>query len=356
MKTQAARSSSLYPSSLDDHVADLAHHFSRSANQAKAVEYLRLAGMQAIARGALPQAVQNLEGALALLRTFPEGPARDQLELQVLSPLGTAYIAVRGYAAPEVGPAFHRARELCDRIGSPQERFAVVWGNFAWRIVRGEMDLSLDLASEALDHAERLDDPGVWMEALFLMGVTLYYRGDFLGALVQYEKALAHYDDDHERTRMWATRVGEHAGVTHRCYLALTLWQLGHAEQALKVNREMLELARSIDHPFSLAYGLHHTSWLYQYLGRSTDILAKSGEQIRFSSEQGFPLFRATGIVYGAAGLLLQGQEKKGVARTHQGTRCVPSHWSGARPSLLFRPFGQRLDRTRGVQGTLTMH
>ena len=69
-----------------------------------------------------------------------------------------------------------------------------------------------------------------------------------------------------ERTRMWAVRVGEHAGVTHRCYLALTLWQLGYAEEALKVNREMLELARSIDHPFSLAYALHHTSWLYQYL------------------------------------------------------------------------------------------
>ena len=29
----------LYPSSLDDHLADLAHHYSRSANQAKAVEY-----------------------------------------------------------------------------------------------------------------------------------------------------------------------------------------------------------------------------------------------------------------------------------------------------------------------------
>ena len=34
----------LYPSSLDDHLADLAHHYSRSGNQAKAVEYLRLAG------------------------------------------------------------------------------------------------------------------------------------------------------------------------------------------------------------------------------------------------------------------------------------------------------------------------
>ena len=298
----------LYPSSLDDHLPDLAHHYSRSGNQAKAVEYLRLAGSQAMARGALHQAVQNLESALALLKTFPESPSRDQLELQILSPLGTAYIAVRGYAAPQVGPTFHRARQLCERIGGPQEQFAVVWGNFAWRIVRGEMDLSLDLAGEAIDHAKKLDDPGVWMEALFLMGVTLYYRGDFAGARQQYETALARYDDDRERTRMWAVRVGEHAGVTHRCYLALALWHLGYAEEALKVNREMLELARSIDHPFSLAYALHHTSWLYQYLRQPKEALAICREQISFAADQGFPLFHATGIVYEAGGSLLQGQ------------------------------------------------
>ena len=173
-------------------------------------------------REALHEAVENFESSLSLLRTFPEGSARDQLELQVLNPLGTAYIAVRGYASPEVGPVFQRARALCDKIGEPHQQFAMVWGNFAWRIVRGEMDLSLQLAGEAIEHAKKLDDPGVWMEALFLMGVTLYYRGDFVGARQQYETALARYDDDPERTRMWAVRVGEHAGVTHRCYLALT--------------------------------------------------------------------------------------------------------------------------------------
>ena len=107
---------------------------------------------------------------------------------------------------------------------------------------------------------------------------------------------------------MWAVRVGEHAGVTHRCYLALTLWHLGYAEDALKVNREMLELARSIDHPFSLAYALHHTSWLYQYLRQPKEALAVCGEQIRFAADQGFPLFHATGIVYEAGGSLLQGK------------------------------------------------
>jgi predicted ATPase len=97
----------------------------------------------------LHQAVRNLESALALLKLFPEDQARDQMELQILTGLGTAYIAVRGYAAPQVGPTFHRARQLCERIGGPQERFAAVWGNFAWRIVRGEMDLSLELATRA---------------------------------------------------------------------------------------------------------------------------------------------------------------------------------------------------------------
>jgi predicted ATPase len=85
------------------------------------------------------------------------------------------------------------------------------------------------------------------------------------------------------------------------------------------VNRDMLELALSIEHPFSLAYALHHTSWLYQYLGLPTEILAKSREQIRFSTEQGFPLFRATGIFYGAAASLLQGQAKRALPELIRG-------------------------------------
>src|SRR6476620_1434704 len=82
----------IYTASLDDHVPELAHHFSRSGNQVKAVEYQHLAGTQAMARGALPQAIRDFEQTLALLKGFPSGAKRDRLELQTLSPLGTAYI------------------------------------------------------------------------------------------------------------------------------------------------------------------------------------------------------------------------------------------------------------------------
>jgi tetratricopeptide (TPR) repeat protein len=145
------------------------------------------------------------------------------------------------------------------------------------------------------------------MEALFLLGLTLYCRGDFFGALSQYENALSRYDD-RERTRLWASRVGQDAGITHRCYLALALWHLGFPEQALRANQKTRELARSIGHPFSLAYAQHHTSWLYQNLRLAAETKAASEEGIQTAAEQGFALFHATGTLYNAAGLLLDGQ------------------------------------------------
>jgi tetratricopeptide (TPR) repeat protein len=227
--------------------------------------------------------------------------------LRLLSPLGTAYIAARGYAAPEVGPVFVQARELCERIGQPPQLFAVVWGNFAWHVVRGEMGLSMTLAKEAMALAEGFDDPGIWMEALFLLGVTFFYRGDFVDALSQYKNALSQYDD-RERTRLWASRVGEDAGITHRCYLALALWHLGYPEQALRTSRETRELARSIGHPFSLAYAQHHASWLYHLLRLPTETKAASEEGLQTTSEQGFAMFHATANLYQAAGVLLEGR------------------------------------------------
>jgi predicted ATPase len=180
------------------------------------------------------------------------------------------------------------------------------------------MDRSLALAEEALSFAEKADDPGMWIEALFLKGVTLFYRGEFAAARALYERALANYDD-RALTRGWALRVGEDAGVTHRCYLALALWHLGLADEALRVNRETRELARSIRHPFSLAYAQHHTSWLYQLMRLPNETLLFSDEQIHTSAEQGFPLFQATGTIYNAAAQLLQGRAKKALPELRGG-------------------------------------
>jgi serine phosphatase RsbU (regulator of sigma subunit) len=121
------------------------------------------------------------------------------------------------------------------------------------------------------------------------------------------------------RTAFWAARLGEDAGVTHRCYLALTLWHLGFPDQALQLNREMLELARAINQPFSLEYALHHTGWLCQNCRLGVQAQAAGDEQIQIATEQGFGFWHASGTLYAAAGLLLQGHREQGFALLQKG-------------------------------------
>src|SRR5262249_10041167 len=84
----------------------LAHHCTEAGLSEKAIGYWLQAGLRARERFANVEAIGHLKNGLAVLETLPESPGRDAQELPFLSPLGTAYIAERGYAAPEVGPVF----------------------------------------------------------------------------------------------------------------------------------------------------------------------------------------------------------------------------------------------------------
>jgi predicted ATPase len=62
--------------SLDDYLADLAHHYGRSSNRGKAVDYLTRAGMQIARRSASPEAMQYFGKALDILKEMPSGQSR----------------------------------------------------------------------------------------------------------------------------------------------------------------------------------------------------------------------------------------------------------------------------------------
>jgi len=47
-------------------------------------------------------------------------------------------------------------------------------GMWEWRIVRGDLRVCVDLAADGMAFAERLNDPGMLMEALFMPGVTMF--------------------------------------------------------------------------------------------------------------------------------------------------------------------------------------
>ncbi len=291
----------------------LAHHFSEADLPQKAIPYWLQAGLRSRERSAEVEAISHLTHGVALIKELAASPERDALELELLGPLGTAYIAARGYAAPEVGPVFQRARELCEHVGEPPQWFAMLLGIWEWHTVRANLRLCADLAREGMEFATRLNNPGMLMEACFMAGETMLYRGEFVGARDSFVRAVANYDD-RERTRQWCQYTGHDAGVTHRSNLAVALWHLGYSDQALRINREMLQLAREIGHPFTLAYALHHTAWLFSCFRLGAEVQAAAEEAIAISAGQGFALWHATGTFFQGAGMLLQGDRVKGVA------------------------------------------
>ena len=78
----------LYAARSPEHYSELAHHYRRSANTEKAIEYLQLAGQQAVQRSANAEAISHLTAALELLLTRPETPERAAQELTLRLALG----------------------------------------------------------------------------------------------------------------------------------------------------------------------------------------------------------------------------------------------------------------------------
>jgi predicted ATPase len=284
----------------------LGHHCTEAGLTEKAVGYLLKAGLRSRDKAADSEAIGHLTKGLDLLETLEATREHDELKLRILTTLGPAYIAVRGYAAPEVGPTLLRAGELCQRIGDEPQRFGILLGRWEWHLVRGDLRPCVDLAAEGMALAERLGDPGMLMEALLMPGATMFYRAQFADARLCHEKAVAAYDD-RERTRFWTAHTGHNAGVTHRGYLALSLWHLGYPDQALKLDREAYELARTIGHAFSLGHAVDFTAFLCQYHRLGAEVQSAAEEELAIATDQGFQLWHALGLLHKGTGMLLQG-------------------------------------------------
>ena len=73
----------LYADRLEDHMVNLARHYARSANPAKAVEYCLRACQQSGDRAFYAEAVGHFETGLARLRELPDDERRAGLELDL---------------------------------------------------------------------------------------------------------------------------------------------------------------------------------------------------------------------------------------------------------------------------------
>jgi TOMM system kinase/cyclase fusion protein len=296
----------------------LAHHFMEAGLNGPAIEYWQRAGQRAIERSAYVEAIGHLTEGLELLNTLPDAPDRTQLELTLQIAKSVPLIATKGYGVPEVEHAYARARELCRQVGETTQLFPVLRGLSAFYIARAELQTARELAEQLRRLAQSAQDPVMLVEAYSMLGTTLFNVGEVAPARVQLEQGIALYDPQQHRAHTFLYG-GADPGVVCFIYMMPVLWLLGYPDQALTSSHEPFPLAQELSHPFSLAYALDFAALLHQLRQEGQVAQERAEAAMTLSTEQGFPLWLAIGMILRGGTLAEQGQGTEGMAQMRQG-------------------------------------
>jgi class 3 adenylate cyclase/tetratricopeptide (TPR) repeat protein len=293
----------------------LAHHYTEAGLAAQAVRYWRRAGRRAIERSANVEAISQLRNGLELVTRLPMGSERLMAELRLQMALSTPLIATEGYTAPQVEKASSRALELCQQLGEAPQLFAVLGGLNSIYFNRGELEIALELAKQMLRLAETQRDPGLLLWAHYALGFTFASQGVLRLSRDHLERSIALYDPRKGGTYGFV----QDPGPTAMALLALIVYDLGYPDQALERIRRALGLARSLSHPFTLAWVLGFAGELYWRRGNKLAAQELWEEKAALSTQQGFRPMIAEASVFVGFALVEQGRGEDGIAKIHDG-------------------------------------
>jgi predicted ATPase len=267
---------------------------------------------------------------LEVLSTTPSTPELVQQEIVLRISLARALLATKGYM-PEVEEVYTRIVELSQAAGEVSQLLPVLKGLYSYYTFRGEIDKVLPIGEQILDLAKRYNDGNMRVEGHLVLGSFHAFTGNIDLGLEQLEKGISYIDPNRHRSSRF--RLGNHPGVS--CYIAsaLILWAKGHPDRALQRANEAVELAKKINHPYSLAYALFHTGFL-RYWRREVELYLRCAQALLEAAEKyKFQIWYAVGTCLHGAGIASLGRAEEGLAQIqlgmdlYQGLKSPPIFW-----------------------------
>ncbi|WP_179136847.1 MutS-related protein [Candidatus Entotheonella palauensis] len=282
----------------------LAHHFTEGGHTAQAVAYWQRAGQRASERSAYQEAISHFTQALTLLPELPEAPERTQQELNLQLALAACLLMTKGHGAPEVETAYTRSRTLCQQLGDTLSLFPVLFGLWRFYAVKPELTTNLELGEHLLRLAESAQDPPLLVVAHYALGFSHLMMGDGGKAGQHLHQGTAHYDPQQREADMF--RAGQDPGVVCQAYTAWALWLQGYPERSRQHLDKALELAKAIDHPFTLAFAFDVAAILGQLARDARAMAQHAASAAALADEHGFALWLALAHIMQGAAMILQ--------------------------------------------------
>ncbi len=298
----------------------MAQHCTEAGLNEKAVNYRLKAGQQAIARSAMAEAEALLRPGLALIASLPDNDWREEQELDLLITLGRALIATHGWGAPEIGEAYARARELCDRLNRPRKLLPILYGRFVHHALRADLDKAQQLAAEMRRLGETQNDVVARVMAYRVSGYASLAFGDFVTARDYLERSLGLYNPTDRA--IFAELTPQDIVPTLLSFLACALVCSGHLDQARSRRDAALTEARRLSHAYTSAYA-GWWDWYVGWIARSEPgaLLQSAEKLLALSVHGGLAFWRAMAIANRGWCLAALGQPEQGIPLVASGLR-----------------------------------
>ena len=276
-----------FPATKDTEPELLAHHLTAAGETETAIGYWQMAGKLALKRMALKEAISHLNKGMELIGTLAKSAQRDAGELDLRTPLGTAWLALKGWAAPEVRSSFHPALGLAKSLGRHEALVPIYFGLCSNVMAQGRITESVDWVNEMLVTAEATGDPDLVIVGHRLACTSSYFRGELTQSREHGDRVLALYREEKHRHLADIMNIDPKTSVG--IYVSLGTWILGYPDRAVQVSDANDAHARRRSHPFDLGYALTLGGQVWDFRCEPEQILVRAEEAERLGRTHSLP-------------------------------------------------------------------
>jgi predicted ATPase len=310
-----------------------AQHYAEAGLAEKSVAYWGKAGRRSTTRSAMAEAAAQFQRGIDQVALLPDSPERQRQELELYAALGAVLQAVRGSAAPEVGHAYARARQVWEELGSPSEFLRIPYGQSVFHMNRGELDQALRLDEDLLRLSHQRNDSGGLVLGHLSSGRTLFFAGRFAPSRSHLENVLPLFDPIAHGALVHQASLHPH--MVARAVLGNVLFCLGYPDSALTQSSTAVSEARRLAHPPSLAVSLAIGSRVLSLLGDNTVLGEWVVELLAVTTARGFAHWGAQANIYQGWVKVKKGDVTEGMSLLRSGSTAY---------------------RTTGAQGNMPYH
>jgi predicted ATPase/class 3 adenylate cyclase len=298
----------------------VAHHFEMARMPHDSATYWFLAGKRARQQSAYLEAAAHFRKALRQIESLAPSPDRLREEISNTIALGSALIATRGYAAPEVRATYSRANELCARGGNARELMSSLAGLLTYYQVHGPLSEALVLAERIFQLAEATGDRALIMAAHRRLGLCRFSLGEMRSGRDHLARALELYEL--KRARVYIDLINFDPGVVGLINLAWVEWFIGDLDRATECGLRARRLARELGHPLSLAYALSMSAAVSQSFEDVEATFEFASETIELATKNAFAYWLAWATILQGWAIARKEQPGTGLETMLKGLRA----------------------------------